>query len=176
MRSGASRAAESGAHDYIENGIAPPHAAWARHSEVCVVFTSRCDTQPAAQTARVARDLARALAVPLTFIVFKRASQGGHTASAPGQNEEVEALVKELRAAGDAVTTRVYVCHSVRQAIPLAFSPRSLVVVGGRHSWLPTETERLRHALERAHHLVIVVNDGIGARAKDAYGDAPRDE
>ena len=54
----------------------------------------------------------------------------------------------------------MYACHSVRQAIPFAFSPRSLVVVGGRHSWLPTQTERLRRALERAHHFVIIVDDG----------------
>ena len=51
-------------------------------------------------------------------------------------------------------------------SIPFAFSPRSLVVVGGRHSWLPTSTERLRRALERAHHFVIVVDDGSGARVE----------
>ena len=157
MRGGASRTAEADSKDCVENGVPRVHAAWARTSEVCVVFTSRCATQWAA---RVASDLARALELPLTFIIFTRASQSGQTTPAPDQDEEVQALVTELRAQGDAVTTRLYACHSVRQAIPFALSPRSLVVVGGRHSWLPTSTERLRRALERAHHFVIIVDDG----------------
>jgi K+-sensing histidine kinase KdpD len=157
MRRGASRAAESDPNGCGENGVQPVHAAWARTSEVCVVLTTPCATQSAA---RVARDLARALAAPLTFIVFTRASRDGQMTPAPDQEEEAQALVKELRAEGDTVTSRAYVCHSVRQAIPFAFSPRSLVVLGGRHSWLPTRTERLRHALERAQHFVIVVDDG----------------
>jgi hypothetical protein len=43
------------------------------------------------------------------------------------------------------------------------------MVVGGRHSWLPTQTERLRRALERAHHFV---DDGSGAQVETCVGAA----
>ena len=54
--------------------------------------------------------------------------------------------------------TRVFLCRDEEKTIPYAFKPHSLVVIGGRHSWLPTRAERWRHALEAAGHFVVLVD------------------
>jgi len=143
-----------------------------RAAEVCLVVTPAAATE---SEARVARHLARALAVPLTLILFNRTWQGGQPPTIARWDDEVRALVEELRADGNPVTTRVYVCHSVRHAIPFAFH-RGRWWLSAANSWLPTQTERPRHALERAHYFVIVVDDASGASAKRPDGSERRAE
>jgi hypothetical protein len=52
----------------------------------------------------------------------------------------------------------VYLCRTVRDTIPLAFSQQSLIVIGRRPSWWPTRTERLRRVLEAAGHMVVGID------------------
>jgi hypothetical protein len=77
----------------------------------------------------------------------------------PAQNDIVRRFVDQVRWQGTAVAVRSYVCHDERQAIPFAFRPHSLIVIGARRSWLPTRIERLRRALERAGHFVLFVDE-----------------
>jgi hypothetical protein len=127
-----------------------------RTTEVCVVFTSISSTRSAIS---IASELANALAASLTLIQFRPTRYPLQPDLAtPDPCGEVRMLVEHLRANGYAINARSFVCRSVQQAIPLAFSPHSLVVIGGRRSWLPTHTERLRRALENAGHLVLFVD------------------
>jgi|SRR5579871_4281901 len=47
-------------------------------------------------------------------------------------------------------------CRDPRETIVAALAPHSLVVVGSRRSWLPTNDKRLARHLRRAGHEVIV--------------------
>ena len=52
-------------------------------------------------------------------------------------------------------TVRVYLCRDKWDALKEALRPRSLVVVGGRRTWWPTEEKRLVRKLRRAGHEVV---------------------
>lgn len=119
-----------------------------------MVYTSEAATSAAA---RVALTLADRLTLPVTLVAFqRRESPSADPAQATADSRK--ALLERLRADGRSVTSRVLVCRRIRQAIPVAFSPHSLVVIGGHRSWLPTSTERLRRALEAAGHYVVFVD------------------
>jgi hypothetical protein len=53
---------------------------------------------------------------------------------------------------------RVYLCRDEASTLDCAFREHSMIVVGGRRSWLPTRAERRRHALEGAGHFVVFVD------------------
>jgi len=54
-------------------------------------------------------------------------------------------------------TVQLYLCRDKWDALALILKPRSLVVVGGRKRWWPTEEKRLARRLGRAGHEVIFV-------------------
>jgi len=56
------------------------------------------------------------------------------------------------------VDVEVYVCGHPASVARVALRERSLVVLGGRRSWLPTPLERLQRALEDLGHIVMFVN------------------
>jgi len=43
--------------------------------------------------------------------------------------------------------------------IPLVFGRRSLIVIGDRHHWWPTQSGRWRRRLEAEGHVVVSVDD-----------------
>jgi hypothetical protein len=124
-------------------------------TEVCVLFTTVEQTRHAV---RVGHDLAQALAATLTLIDF-RITTYPLRSDAPGADDPVKRFVQQLRWAGTDIGARSFVCGTDHQAIPLAFRPHSIIVVGARRSWLPTRTERLRRALEWAGHFVLFVDE-----------------
>ena len=124
-------------------------------TEVCVLFTT---VQQTRQAVAVGHDLARALAATLTLIDLRVASYPLQP-DAPDADDPVKRLVQQLRWAGTDIGARSFVCGADRQAIPLAFRPHSIIVIGARRSWLPTRTERLRRALESAGHFVLFVDE-----------------
>ena len=134
-----------------------------RTKDVYIVFTSNAATQ---QAVTVASHLADAMGASLTMIDFQCTPHPDQPGNAVGASGEHKGLIERLRMDGDRLNARFYVCRSIEQAVPLAFSPHSLIVIGGRRSWLPTRTERLRRTLEAAGHFVLFV-DGT-----DSYGDA----
>jgi hypothetical protein len=123
--------------------------------EVCVLSTSIDDTRLAIG---VAQDLARALAVPLTVVAFNTATDPNSPLPTDDPSDALSSLVRGLRFQGSDIRVRSYVCETERQAIPFAFRPHSLIVMGARRSWLPTRTERVLRSLEAAGHFVLCVH------------------
>jgi hypothetical protein len=128
-----------------------------RTEAVYVIVTTFEETLAAA---RVARDLAAPMGVPLVLLHFRN----GRFLPPPADSSlgispvETETLVTRLCAEGVDTRLRVYCCRNERQAIPYAFKPHSLIVVAGQHRWWPTRSERWRRALETAGHFVVFVD------------------
>jgi hypothetical protein len=122
-----------------------------------VLFTSIGETMAAV---RVGSELAKALDVPLTLVHLRTVPYAvplDHPADL--SPVETDMFVERVKAQGLDVELRVYLCRSVRRAIPLAFRHHSLVVVGGRRGWWPRRSARLRSALEAAGHFVLFVDE-----------------
>ena len=123
---------------------------------VSVVYTGFDETFSAA---RVGADLAHRLGVPLRLVHFRSVPRHTHVARPDGVSPvETDAFAERLRREHIDARVRVYLCRDETKTIPYAFRPRSIVVIGGRHSWFPTRVERWRHALEDAGHLVVLVD------------------
>jgi hypothetical protein len=52
-------------------------------------------------------------------------------------------------------TVQIYLCREKWETLKNVLKPRSLVVIGGRRRWWPTEEKRLAARLRRAGHEVI---------------------
>jgi hypothetical protein len=128
-----------------------------RTTAVYVLFTSIDETSSAI---RIARDLAQAMKASLMLVGLRASRYPRQPAPAEGgaADDTMKPFVECLRSEGVTIGARFYVCRDERQAIPFAFPPHSLIVVGGRHGWLPTRPERLRRALEASGHFVLFVN------------------
>jgi hypothetical protein len=124
-----------------------------RTDAVYVVYTSIDATLAAV---RVAGDFAQAMNVPVTLIHFRTVPYRLPADAPCGISPvETEAFTDRLRAEGLDVNVRVHLCRDERQAIPMALQPHSLVVVGGRGGWWPSESNRWRRMLEAAGHYVV---------------------
>jgi hypothetical protein len=123
---------------------------------IYVVHTALHETLAAL---RVAGDFARALSVPLTVIQFRTGTHDAVLHDAEGMSRiHTEGIFTRLRAENPDIRGRVYVCSNERRAIPLAFRPQSLIVIAGRRSWWPTQSERWRRMLEAAGQFVVFVD------------------
>lgn len=127
-----------------------------RLDAVNVVFTTADETLAAV---RVASELGRALHVPLTVVHFRKVPYPLNVDAPAGLSPvETDAFVETVRAEGIDARMRVYLCRSDDRALPIAFKRRSVVVIGGRRSWWPTASERMRRRLEAAGHFVVFVD------------------
>jgi len=123
---------------------------------VSVVYTTVDATIGAA---RIASELANAMRVPLRVVHFRTVPRQVPVDQPDGLSPiETTAFFERLRAEGIAARVRVYLCRDEARTIPFAFRPNSIVVIGGRRSWWPTQAERWRHALEAAGHFVMLVD------------------
>jgi hypothetical protein len=134
-------------------------------SDVNVIFTTIEATMSAL---RVAAILARACNASVRLIAPQPAPPTYGDASSPRSPVESDAFRARLAREIDA-RVQVLVCV-VRSAADIArtlLRRHSLVVIGGRRSWLPTRQERLRRALEAQGHFVVFVS-GIEEAAGSA--------
>lgn len=124
-----------------------------RTDAVSVLFTTEEETFAAA---RIAAVLARAMAVPLT-IVHCRAVPYPLSVDAPVgvSPAESDAFTRRLQSEGIDARVRVFLCRDREHVVPKAFRGHSLIVVGGKRRWWPTESERWRRRLEAAGHFVL---------------------
>jgi hypothetical protein len=122
---------------------------------ISVLFT---DVDGTMEAIRVASALGKAMAAPLT-LVHVRAVPYPLSLDAPAGMSPVETdeFVRRVRSEGIDVRVRVYLCRNEEQAMLTAFGRHSLIVIGGRRSWWPTASERLRRRLEAAGHFVVFV-------------------
>jgi hypothetical protein len=138
-----------------------------RTDAVYVIYTSIDDTLAAV---RVAGDFAKALDVPVTLIHFRTVPYALPLDAPCGISPvETEAFIGRLPAEGLDLRVRVCLCRDRRQAIPLAFTDHSLIVIAGQRSWWPTESTRWRRMLETTGHFVVFVDrsdHSVAARAR----------
>jgi len=128
-----------------------------RTDTVYVVYTSIGDTLAAV---RVASGFAKPLGVPVTVIHFRAVPYALPVDAPCGFSPiQTEAFSEGLRTVDCDVRVHVCLCRGERQAIPLAFTRQSLIVVGGRRRWWPTRSERMRRMLEAAGHFVVFIDN-----------------
>jgi len=136
-----------------------------RTDSIYIVFTTCVETVAAV---RVAAELGKAMAVPLTLIHF-RAVPYPLSVEAPAGLSPVETntFTDRLRDEGIEVRVRVYLCRNERRIIPFAFTPHCLIVIGRRQRWWPTAADRWRQRLEAAGHFVLLVDtSGVSTRLR----------
>jgi hypothetical protein len=134
-----------------------------RTDAVSVVYTT---VDATLEAARIASELANAMRVPLRVVHFRTVPRQVPVDRPDGLSPiETGSFVARLREEGITARMRVYLCRDEAQTIPFAFRPNSIVVVGGRRSWWPTQAERWRHALEAAGHFVMFVDSSEHSHA-----------
>ncbi len=132
-----------------------------RLTDIYVIFTTADETMAAL---RVAADLAQSSDGSVRLVDFRVVPVGAPVEAPTGRSPiEMGGFLDRVRTEGIDVRANVYVCRSVRCAVPEVFRDRSLIVLGGRHHWWSTRTGRLRQILERAGHFVLLV-DGAARR------------
>ncbi len=125
-------------------------------ADISVIYTTADETVAAL---RAADELARPLKRTVRLIDFRVVPVGAPVEAPTGRSPiETNGLLDRVRSEGVDVRAEVYVCRDVRDAIPHVFTDRSLIVLGGRHHWWATRTERLRQILERQGHFVLLVD------------------
>jgi hypothetical protein len=127
-----------------------------RTDAVYVVYTSADETIAAV---RVAGGFAKELSVPVTLLHFRTVPYPLPADAPCGVSPaETEAFLARLRAEDFDIRVRACLCRGERQAISSALPRHSLVVVGGRRGWWPTEPARWRRRLTAAGHFVVFVD------------------
>ena len=138
-----------------------------RTDAVSVVYTTVEDTLEAAC---IGAALARAMGVPLRVVHFRKVPRQVPVDQPDGLSPiETTAFAARLREEGITARIRVYLCRDEAMTIPFAFSPNSIIVVGGRRSWWPTRAERWRDALEGAGHFVVFVDPSEHTEKEHAH-------
>ena len=133
---------------------------------VSIVYTGFTETLRAA---RVGAALATKMGAPLRVVHFRAVPRQLDVDRPDGLSPiESEEFTTRLLEEGISARARVYLCRDEAKTIPYAFKPHSIVVIGGRHSWLPTRIERWRHALEDAGHFVVLVEPSAEKEHVDA--------
>ena len=121
--------------------------------QVIVVFTS-VDATIAAL--RRAGSLPGCLTTFITLVVAQEVPYPLPLNSPPVLLEFNERRFRTIAGASPAETTvQLYLCRDRWEALKAVLKVRSLIVVGGRRSWLPTAEKRLVRKLRRAGHDVI---------------------
>jgi hypothetical protein len=127
-----------------------------RTDAVSVVYTTVADTLEAA---RIGSVLANAMGVPLRLVHFRTVPRQVPVEALGGVSPlETDGFIQRLWQMGIQARIRVYLCRDEMSTLGFAFWEHSIVVIGGRRSWLPTRAERWRHALEAAGHFVVFVD------------------
>ncbi len=133
-----------------------PATTLSKLADISVIYTTADETLAAL---RAADELARPLKRLVRLIDFRVVQVGAPVEAPTGRSPiETNGLLDRVRSDGIDVQVEVYVCRDVRCAIPRVFTDHSLIVLGGRHHWWPTRTERLRQILERRGHFVLLVD------------------
>jgi len=131
----------------------PPERDAESQMEVAVVFTSVKATLAALRTAGA---LASRLRYRITLVVPQIVPYPLPLTSPPMLLDFSERQFRVLAGQSPVDTVvRIYLCRDRMDALVQMLKPRSLVVVGGRRRWWPTEETRIARRLRRAGHEVI---------------------
>lgn len=131
-----------------------------RTSEVNVIFTTPRGTlaamRAAAALSRVSGASVRLIDPRPAHIPLRAAGYALAAGEVPPEEHERERVIA---AAGVPVEVEVYVCGHPANVARVALRDHSLVILGGRRSWLPTRLERFQRTLESLGHVVMFVNE-----------------
>ena len=123
-----------------------------------VIFTSVPETLAAL---RRAGELASRLNARITLVVAQVVPYPAPLESPPVLIEFNENRFRVIASESAVETTvRVHLCRDRWEALKLILQPRSLVVLGGRRRWWPTEESGLARKLRRGGHQVILTETG----------------
>jgi hypothetical protein len=120
---------------------------------IAVVFTSIESTLSALRTAAA---LANRLRARITLMVPQVVPYPLPLNTPPVPLEFSERRFRVLAEKSPVETAvRICLCRNRLQALTAALTPHSLVVIGDRRGWWPTEEKRLARQLRRAGHEVV---------------------
>ena len=124
-----------------------------RQLEVVVIFTNTAGTLAALQMAdRLAKRLDARLRLLLPYEV-------PYALPLTQPAVPVEFLEGQLQAVACKVpieiSAHVFLCRDKRRSLKLILKPHSLVVIGGRKRWWPTQEQRLVSLLKKGGHHVV---------------------
>jgi hypothetical protein len=125
-----------------------------RKLEIVVVYTS---PQATAAALKMAGCLGSRLNAHVTLMAPQVVSYSLPLERPPVAIEFTERRLRELAVQSPVDTAvRLCLCRDRLPMLTAALRPHSLVVVGGRKRWWPTQEQRLAGELRRAGHAVIV--------------------
>jgi hypothetical protein len=135
------------------SGLAPGGKG-GRGQEVIVLFTTHAGTVAALKMAsQLSATLCARLkvlilyVVPLTLPLERRALPEGFL------ENQVRALRRDFP---EEISTDLHLCRHPRQILHEVLLPHSLIVLGGRKRWWPSEEQRLARMLRKEGHRVIL--------------------
>jgi hypothetical protein len=131
----------------------PPTTSAPSRLNVTVIFTSIRSTLAALKKAGT---LANRLSGHITLVVPQIVPYPRPLNSSPLRPEWNERRLRVLTGECPVDTTvQIYLCRDRLETVNAVLAPRSLVVLGGRKRWWPTDETRLARTLRRAGHEVI---------------------
>jgi hypothetical protein len=120
---------------------------------VVVVFTS---VETTVRALRKAGALATRLSAHITLVVPQVVPYPLPLTSPPVLLDFSERRFRVLAAESPVETTvRLYLCRDQTETLAAVLEPHSLIVIGGRKRWWPTQEKRLARKLRRAGHEVL---------------------
>jgi hypothetical protein len=134
----------------------PEHTLDERESglSIAVVFTSVDATVAALKRAGT---LAESLGAHITLIAPQVVPFPLPLTSPPVLLEFQEKRFREIAAESPVdITVRLYLCRDSLETLKKVLRPHSLIVVGGRKRWWPTQAKRLVRRLRHSGHEVIL--------------------
>jgi hypothetical protein len=134
--------------------LAPPLGDEFEHRlDVAVVFTSAAATIAAL---RRAGTLANRLSARIKLIVPQIVPYPLPLESPPVLVDFSEHRFRTIAAESSVETAvQIYLCRDDWETVKIVLAPRSLVVIGGRKRWWPTQEKSMARKLRRAGHQVI---------------------
>ena len=124
-----------------------------RQLEVVVIFTNTAGTLAALQMAdRLAKRLDARLRLLLPYEVPYTLPLTRPAVSVGFLEGQLHALACKTPME---ISAHIFLCRDKRRTLRLILKPRSVVVLGGRKHWWPTEEQRLVSLLKKGGHHVV---------------------
>jgi hypothetical protein len=137
--------------------------------EVNVIFTDQASTAAALTVAQsLARNLGARIHLQFAVAVPFQLPLERPGVSVPFLQEQLCKVLADLEKNGFDPRAHLYLCRDRVRALQQALKPNSLVVIGGRKRWWPTQESRIARALRAKGHWVICVDSKAPAEFERA--------
>ena len=127
--------------------------------EVNVIFTSPQATAAALKTARsLARDLGARICLRAPIVVPYALPLDEPPVSVGFIEKLLSKLICRMELDSFEPSVHLYLCRDRIETLLRVLNPKSLVVIGGRKRWWPTEERRIANALRSKGHRVVLLS------------------